>query len=506
MSSHRHASLLALAAVAGWLMTATVAGASEATVTGTLSAGKSFVQPFTATATGTVALRLEWDDPSAKLNLFLLQRGSNGAYKQIAAATGAEMPQVIVRDVVPGSTGCGCEPRGTTTYQLWTRYPTAPPAQPLPGYLTLMFGRSMIGSATASCALRPGAVSLFTIADQLQARGIAASSNATISQIGTCGGTIRYATWDELAKLRDSYGWSLTSRGKTSRDIATLGPADQYDETCGSLQVFAEHGFDRAWGMYSYPGGDPVESVQEGPVDQCFSYGRDYEPLSNPYPMACPYLALVDDVIGGRCHNPAMACYRMTVKSSRWYMPPALLAAYANAGVDGTGRWAILQFYRIVSGHSGTTTSTSPAWNCDSADPRDHWTSQPELYCLNDMLWVIDHVDPRITYSDEATLGAAQGRDFSAGTLPGRRHDWSGDERRTGSRHDRAAGLGGARAVGAGVEGRVDGLRPRRLAEIKVQLDQCWDLLRQRRALREFDLDDDGAQLRKSDVVEGYQQ
>ena len=45
-----------------------------------------------------------------------------------------------------------------------------------------------------------------------------------------------------------------------------------------------------------------------------------------------------------------------------------------------------------------------------------------------------------------------------------------------------------------------------RLAEIKVTLDQCWDLLRQRRALREFNLDDDGAQLRKSDVVEGYQQ
>jgi hypothetical protein len=34
------------------------------------------------------------------------------------------------------------------------------------------------------------------------------------------------------------------------------------------------------------------------------------------------------------------------------------------------------------------------------------------------MLRVIDHVDPRITYSDPATPGAAQGRDFSAGTLP----------------------------------------------------------------------------------------
>jgi hypothetical protein len=46
----------------------------------------------------------------------------------------------------------------------------------------------------------------------------------------------------------------------------------------------------------------------------------------------------------------------------------------------------------------------------------------------------------------------------------------------------------------------------RRIEEIKVQLDQCWDLLRQRRALREFGLDDDSAHVRNPDVVEGYQQ
>ena len=418
MFSRRSVPVLGLAAVAAWLMTGAAARASEGTVTGTLSAGQVFVQPFTATTTGTVALRLKWDDPSAKLTLFLLKRGPSGAFTRIAAATGAEMPQLIVRDVGLGRYRVRVQvPHGTTTYQLWTRYPNARPAHPLPGYLTIMFGRSMIGAGTSSCALRPGAVSLLTIAGLLQARGIAATSNATISQIGTCTGDTRYATWNELATLRDSYGWSLTSRGKTSRNIATLDPASQYDETCGSLQVFADHGFDRAWGMYGYPGGLAVESVQEGPVQQCFSYGRDYQPVSNPYPLAFPYLALVDDILGGRCHDPAMACYRMTVYNSRWYTPPELLLAYANAGIDGTGRWAILQFYRIVTGHSGTTTSTSPAWNCDSADPREHWTSQPELYCLNDFLWVIDHVDPRITYSDPATLGAAQGRDFSAGTL-----------------------------------------------------------------------------------------
>ena len=45
-----------------------------------------------------------------------------------------------------------------------------------------------------------------------------------------------------------------------------------------------------------------------------------------------------------------------------------------------------------------------------------------------------------------------------------------------------------------------------RLQELKVSLDQCWDLLRQRRALREAGLDPDTAAARSPDVVEGYQQ
>ena len=45
-----------------------------------------------------------------------------------------------------------------------------------------------------------------------------------------------------------------------------------------------------------------------------------------------------------------------------------------------------------------------------------------------------------------------------------------------------------------------------RLQELKVALDQCWDLLRQRRALREAGLDPDTAAARSPDVVEGYQQ
>jgi len=45
-----------------------------------------------------------------------------------------------------------------------------------------------------------------------------------------------------------------------------------------------------------------------------------------------------------------------------------------------------------------------------------------------------------------------------------------------------------------------------KLQEIEVALDQCWDLLRQRRARREAGLNPDEAKVRPAPVVEGYQQ
>jgi hypothetical protein len=42
------------------------------------------------------------------------------------------------------------------------------------------------------------------------------------------------------------------------------------------------------------------------------------------------------------------------------------------------------------------------------------------------------------------------------------------------------------------------------LRQIQVRLDQWWDLLRQRRARREFGQNPEGAQLRDEKTVEGY--
>jgi hypothetical protein len=43
-----------------------------------------------------------------------------------------------------------------------------------------------------------------------------------------------------------------------------------------------------------------------------------------------------------------------------------------------------------------------------------------------------------------------------------------------------------------------------RLKELEVTLDQCWDLLHQRRARRQAGMDPDDAEVRDASTVEGY--
>lgn len=46
----------------------------------------------------------------------------------------------------------------------------------------------------------------------------------------------------------------------------------------------------------------------------------------------------------------------------------------------------------------------------------------------------------------------------------------------------------------------------KRLHAVEVALDQCWDLLRQRRARREFGSDPEEATARDESTVKGYRQ
>ena len=45
-----------------------------------------------------------------------------------------------------------------------------------------------------------------------------------------------------------------------------------------------------------------------------------------------------------------------------------------------------------------------------------------------------------------------------------------------------------------------------RMQQVQVELDQCWDLLRQRRARRAAGLEPDEAEARDADTVEHYRQ
>jgi len=59
-------------------------------------------------------------------------------------------------------------------------------------------------------------------------------------------------------------------------------------------------------------------------------------------------------------------------------------------------------------------------------------------------------------------------------------------------------------------EHRLQGLTPAeqgtRLREVQIQIDQWWDLMRQRRALRAAGQDPDKAQVRPPHIVEKYEQ
>ena len=54
--------------------------------------------------------------------------------------------------------------------------------------------------------------------------------------------------------------------------------------------------------------------------------------------------------------------------------------------------------------------------------------------------------------------------------------------------------------------GNLDDQAQVRLKKMQIELDQCWDLLRQREARREFGQDPNEAKVRPPSVVERYKQ
>ncbi|MDX6592649.1 MAG: hypothetical protein QOJ13_1845 [Gaiellales bacterium] len=279
-------------------------------------------------------------------------------------------------------------------------------------FITYMFGRAQLGGYVAGSGCTTplsGNVSLWTVADALAAQGHTATVPVTLNMTGTnrpvCAGTIAYATWNDLARLRDQYSWSFSSRGRSGHVLTGMTGSQQQAEICGSIGDFRARGFGEVAGMFSYPGNNLTAAMQTTFVNSCYSFGRKYAGGVNRLPIPAPYWAATNSVNGGRCNNPSLDCYTMAVKNNRRYTSPDALVGYENSN-----GWTMIQWYRLVTGRSGTVTSKAASWDCTSADRRNHWTNEPEMSCWDDALYVINALAPGAVDTNPTEMAARQGR------------------------------------------------------------------------------------------------
>jgi hypothetical protein len=276
-----------------------------------------------------------------------------------------------------------------------------------------MFGRSQWVEVDNSCVPLPGAVPLDQIAAALAARGRSATGavipSRTKETAQYCDKLARYPIWPQLGSLRDQYGWTFVSAGTNYTDVTQLTPEEQLADSCGSLQTFRDHGHNRAWGLFAYPNHKSNNSVGSI-VSSCFSYGRVYGQGSSCHTcLTSPWFQTTNTVNGGRCNNPALPCYDVAADNTqKRYMSPLNLANLMKPGPD---RWSSVQMYRLVT---GSYTGEHHSWDCTSADWRDHWTNEHEMYCYTDYFRAVDSIPPTVVVTDPATVAESWGRGFGS--------------------------------------------------------------------------------------------
>lgn len=298
------------------------------------------------------------------------------------------------------------------------------PSQTAPRY-TLMMGRAINAQyADGKCKVPTTSIPLATTASTLAAAGLRATVPATLDQVSedpatpVCSGRLSYATWPELRALRDTYGWDVVPRGATSDVITGLSGQALYDNTCGLLPTFADHGFPDAWGLYAYPQNRFTTENQQT-VKTCYGYGRQYAGLGKYNKMEGftasamvkdPWFQKTISVNGGLCNDSSQPCYSdKLVRNARRYMLPAQLDASVST-LNGT--WSVVQFYRLVDGSQGTAATAAglPAWDCTSPDPARHWSHLPEEYCWADFEAYISGLPAGIVDADPAEVATLYGR------------------------------------------------------------------------------------------------
>jgi len=279
------------------------------------------------------------------------------------------------------------------------------------GYITVMWGRTNWQATMApSCTVTPGTRTLEQNAQDLQARGLFGVGGVVVNRTDetqrTCFNNYTIQpSWNDLANLRDTYGWSFVSQGMNYVDMTQMTTDEQrYEESGATVPIFDAHGHTRAWGAFNYAN-NKQDAASQAIVSHYFAFGRLYGTGTNTQLAASnsPYAMSTNSVNGGRCNNAALPCYNMTVTNSRRTTSPVTLAKVLSPKAN---EWGVVQFYRLVEDKRGKI-GDSFAWDCSSPNWQDRWTSQPELYCRNSFLYALDNRTTAAQPADPATVAEA---------------------------------------------------------------------------------------------------
>jgi len=284
-------------------------------------------------------------------------------------------------------------------------------------YLTLAFGRAQWVTARR-CDPMEDSVPLGRVAQDMtelgaaSGRTLAGTGNVVIDRasetdVPACMTYGLMATWEQIADLRDTHGWTFVSAGDAYRDMTDLSADEQLEESCGSLASLEAHGHPRGWGMFAYPNNRRTTAIQSSVVSTCFAYGRAYDNyrFNALGRMVEPWFQRTFSVNGGACTALGAWCSSLEeTGANHYYRSPESLASLM---MPAAGEWSVVQMYRFVRGAQSSSTFS---WDCTSPDPDLHWVSNSELYCYDDFLWALQQIPSDVVVTDPATVAEAWGR------------------------------------------------------------------------------------------------
>ena len=230
---------------------------------------------------GEITATLDWDQPTASLVLSLSRKNADGKWEWVTSI-GGQKPDVLAYPATAGAWRIGVKAKkGAANYTLTLGTPDGPPDN---AYVTLLFSRSEVTAAVKCVADDEGVVRLDTgVAPELASRGMTGTgtveTGVTQEHTNSC---LHYketlgASWDQLAQLRDTYGWSFTSHSRTyAKNWSTMTLDQQWNESCGSIQDLLAHGHTRGDGLFAYPHNTVTLDTQLNVVSTCFAFARKF--------------------------------------------------------------------------------------------------------------------------------------------------------------------------------------------------------------------------------------